>query len=138
MQDMLRAVIEMGSGRAVNIDSTVGGKTGSNGDKDAWMFAYRHSLEEDDHQQGYKDLVVGVWIGNDDNKPMAKVSTGGRMPARMVASFFKAERFEKNEDNKKLINSKVKAKVNGTRSSSRSPTQPAKKTSLGSYLNTLQ
>ena len=98
MREMLRAVVESGSGRAANIDATVSGKTGSNGDKDAYFFGYRESQQaplEEAENAGYNDVVVGVWIGNDNNKPMAKISTGGRMPTRIAASFFKGERFEK-------------------------------------------
>jgi penicillin-binding protein 1A len=139
MQTMLRAVIEMGSGRAANVDSTVAGKTGSNGDKDVWMFAYRGGTEEEDsHQQGYKDLVIGVWAGNDNNKPMAKGSVGGRMPARIAASFFKAERFDKIDGNKKAAGNKLKTKAPPPNSSSLTATQPEKKPSLSSYLKSIQ
>lgn len=136
MEDMLRAVVEIGSGRATNVDSTVRGKSGSNGDKDAWMFAYRHDSAENQHQKGYRDIVVGVWVGNDNNKPMAKISTGGRMPARIAASFFKAERFD--EKNKKPADGKIKEKVTANKNSPPPYTKSGKKTSLGSYLNTIQ
>ena len=95
MRRMLRAVIETGSGRAANIDATVFGKTGSNGDRDAWFLGFRegeNSLEhEPSKDEGRKNIVVGVWVGNDNNKPMAKNSTGGRMPTRIAASFLKGE-----------------------------------------------
>jgi len=32
------------------------------------------------------DLVVGVWVGNDDNRPMEGVSGGG-LPARIWRNF---------------------------------------------------
>ena len=34
------------------------------------------------------DLVVGVWVGNDDNSPLAGV-TGGTIPARIWADFMR-------------------------------------------------
>ncbi|MCX7337942.1 MAG: PBP1A family penicillin-binding protein [Alphaproteobacteria bacterium] len=87
IRGMLRNVIENGTGRAANVDPTVSGKTGSNADKDAWFFAYREPEANGTDSDG---VVVGVWAGNDNNKPMAKASTGGRMPARIAAAFFKS------------------------------------------------
>lgn len=84
MREMLRAVVEFGSGRAANVDPTVSGKTGSNGDRDAWFFGYKETVSENS-----EPLVVGVWTGNDNNRPMAKMSTGGRMPTRIAGAFFK-------------------------------------------------
>ncbi len=85
MRDLLRAVVESGGGRAANIDSTIGGKTGSNGDVDAWFFCYR-----DDYgtlKEGFANVVVGVWVGNDSNAPMRKASLGGRIPAHVAKTF---------------------------------------------------
>lgn len=90
MRELLRGVTTKGSGRAANVDGNVSGKTGSNGDRDAWFIGYRES--EDDavaSAAGFTNIVVGVWVGNDDNKPMAKRSTGGRMPTRVAAAFLK-------------------------------------------------
>jgi len=95
MRTLLRAVVARGSGRAANVDETVSGKTGSNGDKDAWFFAYRENPESEGERlgAGYNNVVVGVWIGNDDGRihKMKKASTGGRIPARIAGSFFKGE-----------------------------------------------
>lgn len=77
MNEMMRAVIEWGTGKAANINEEIRGKTGSNGNRDAWFFGYT------------PQLVVGVWVGNDSNKPMARQSTGGRMPARIAGAFLK-------------------------------------------------
>lgn len=101
MREMLRAVVEEGSGRASNVDSYTAGKTGSNGNRDAWFFTYREKPIDDfeNEMTGYKDIVVGVWVGNDNNAPMAPSSTGGRIPTRIAASFFKKEKF--NQDKKK-------------------------------------
>jgi penicillin-binding protein 1A len=88
MRQLLRAVIEEGSGKAADVDSTVAGKTGSNGDKDAWFFGYRETpLAEGD--EGFSQVVVGVWTGNDNGALMSKKSTGGRIPARVAGSFFR-------------------------------------------------
>lgn len=78
MNRMLTGVVNNGTGRAAKMSFPVGGKTGSNGDIDAWFVGYT------------PDLVAGVWTGNDDNKPMNKRSTGGRMPARVWAAFMKS------------------------------------------------
>ena len=73
IRDMLHSVVKLGTGRAAK--SAVGGKSGSNGDRDAWFI-------------GYTDrLVTGVWIGNDNNSPMVKRSVGGRMPARVWEAY---------------------------------------------------
>lgn len=84
MRELMRAVITEGSGRAVNIGSTVHGKTGSNGDRDAWFIGYRSLAES---ENGYQNIVTGCWVGNDNNKPMAKHSTGSKMPTRVTAAF---------------------------------------------------
>ncbi len=73
IRDMLHAVVKIGTGRAAK--SAVGGKSGSNADKDAWFIGYTDKL------------VTGVWIGNDDNSPMVKKSVGGRMPARVWEAY---------------------------------------------------
>ena len=54
------------------------GKTGTTQDyRDAWFIGYT------------ADLVAGVWLGNDDNTPMNKV-TGGSLPAARLAQFHAA------------------------------------------------
>jgi penicillin-binding protein 1A len=78
MNHMLTNVINNGTGRAAKMPFPVAGKTGSNGDTDAYIVAYT------------PDLVASVWTGNDNNKPMAKKSTGGRLPARVWAAFMKS------------------------------------------------
>ena len=67
---MLQSVVRYGTGRGAAFDGqVVRGKTGTSQDyHDAWFVGYT------DH------LVGGIWLGNDDNSPMVKV-TGGSYPA---------------------------------------------------------
>lgn len=75
MNDMLMSVVNNGTGRAALIGRPVAGKTGTTSDyKDALFVGYT------------PDLVAGVWVGNDDNTPMKKV-TGGQIPARIWHDF---------------------------------------------------
>ncbi len=77
MNDMLSGVISYGTGARANIGRPAAGKTGTTSDyRDAWFIGYT------------PDLVAGVWVGNDNNKAMKKV-TGGTLPAPIWASFMK-------------------------------------------------
>ncbi|GAC1348670.1 MAG: hypothetical protein NVSMB18_37500 [Acetobacteraceae bacterium] len=69
---MLGAVVARGSGRAASVPGrVVAGKTGTTQDyRDAWLMGAVGST------------VIGVWLGNDDNKPMRGV-TGSSLPARL-------------------------------------------------------
>jgi penicillin-binding protein 1A len=68
---MLQAVVLEGTGRAAQLDYTYSaGKTGtSSAYRDAWFIGYTGQY------------VTGVWLGNDDFTPMARV-TGGSFPAQ--------------------------------------------------------
>jgi penicillin-binding protein 1A len=107
MRELLRGAVANGSGRVANIDESVSGKTGSNGDRDAWFFGYRETPPENiDTVKGFTNVVVGVWVGNDNNKPMAKMSTGGRLPTQIIADFLKgstAEFFENRQKKLEII-----------------------------------
>lgn len=75
MQDMLRAAVNRGTGRAARLSVANFGKTGTSQDnRDALFIGYAG------------DLVVGVWIGNDDNSPM-RGTRGGGLPARIWREF---------------------------------------------------
>lgn len=82
MNSMLSGVITSGTGRAAAIGRPAAGKTGTTSDyKDAWFLGYT------------PDLATGVWVGNDDNQPTAKV-TGGNIPAQLWAAYMKAAEAE--------------------------------------------
>ncbi len=77
MNDMLSGVIQHGTGMKANIGRSAAGKTGTTSDyKDAWFIGYT------------PDAVTGVWVGNDNNAEMKKV-TGGTLPAPIWANFMK-------------------------------------------------
>ena len=71
MNQLLNAVVEWGTGKAAKFDRPAAGKTGTSQEfRDAWFVGYT------------SDLVAGVWMGNDDGRPMAEV-TGGGAPAKL-------------------------------------------------------
>jgi len=79
MEQLLRAAINRGTGHAAMLRSANFGKTGTTQDnRDALFVGYAG--------EGEDMLVVGVWIGNDDNSPLRGV-TGGGLPARIWRSF---------------------------------------------------
>src|SRR6185437_12233715 len=69
---MLFKVVTSGTGTAARLaDREAAGKTGTTQDyRDAWFVGFT------------TDYVAGVWIGNDNDKPMRKV-TGGLVPAQL-------------------------------------------------------
>jgi penicillin-binding protein 1A len=76
MRDMLGAVVQQGTGRAAALSVPAYGKTGTTQDsRDAVFVGFA------------EDLVVGVWIGNDDNSPLPGGMAGGGMPARIWRDF---------------------------------------------------
>jgi penicillin-binding protein 1A len=77
IETMLRAAINRGTGRNAVLPIANYGKTGTTQDyRDALFVGYAG------------DLVVGVWIGNDDNSPLNGV-TGGSTPARIWRDFMR-------------------------------------------------
>jgi penicillin-binding protein 1A len=78
MLDLLWAAANTGTGRRAALSVPTFGKTGTSQDnRDALFIGFAG------------DLVVGVWVGRDDNKSLGKV-TGGTLPARIWNDFMKA------------------------------------------------
>jgi penicillin-binding protein 1A len=74
MLDLLGASIR-GTGRAASLSVESFGKTGTTQDnRDAWFVGFAG------------DLVVGVWVGNDDNSPNPGLHGGG-IPAQIWRNF---------------------------------------------------
>jgi penicillin-binding protein 1A len=77
IERMLRAAINRGTGEAAELPVANYGKTGTTQNyRDALFVGYAG------------DLVVGVWVGNDDNSPLDRVSGGG-LPARIWKDFMR-------------------------------------------------
>lgn len=75
LMDLLHAAVAEGTGRAARLPQAVYGKTGTTQDhRDALFIGFTG------------DLVVGVWVGNDDHAPMRGV-TGGGLPAEIWRDF---------------------------------------------------
>jgi penicillin-binding protein 1A len=72
MARMLGAVVNRGTGHAAAVAGrAVAGKTGTTQDfRDAWFIG------------AVKGVLIGIWLGNDDNAPMKGVMGGG-LPARL-------------------------------------------------------
>lgn len=75
IEQLLARTVNQGTGRAAKLPVPAFGKTGTTQDnRDALFVGYAG------------DLVVGVWIGNDDNTPLKGVHGGG-VPARIWHDF---------------------------------------------------
>ncbi len=75
MLDLLSATINGGTARAANLAVPAYGKTGTTQDnRDALFVGFAG------------DLVVGVWVGRDDNQPLRGIHGGG-LPARIWRDF---------------------------------------------------
>lgn len=73
--DLLRAVVTDGTGRRANLAIDAFGKTGTSQDsRDALFVGFAG------------DLVVGIWVGNDDNTPLKGIN-GGTVPAQIWRDF---------------------------------------------------
>ena len=81
LNDMLRHALQNGTGRQAAIKGMdLAGKTGTSQNwRDAWFVGYSGAL------------VVGVWVGNDDNTAMNKV-TGGGLPAQIWRRFMQQQK----------------------------------------------
>ena len=81
-RQLLRTVVTQGTGRKaaplglVEKINWVGGKTGTSQNyRDAWFIGL-----SDLHTSSEEALTLGIWLGNDNNKPMNGI-TGGSLPA---------------------------------------------------------
>jgi penicillin-binding protein 1A len=71
LRGMLAGVVQRGTGKAADPGFWAAGKTGTtSANRDAWFIGFTEAY------------VAGVWLGNDDNRPMLGVSGGG-LPARI-------------------------------------------------------
>ncbi len=72
LNDMLTSVVQNGTGKRAQLPRHMAaGKTGTSQDfRDAWFVGYT------------AQMVGGVWVGNDDRRPMNRVM-GGNLPARL-------------------------------------------------------
>lgn len=79
LTEMMQGVLgSEGTGARAAIGRPAAGKTGTTQNyHDAWFIGFT------------ADYVTGVWFGNDDNKPMRKI-TGGSLPARLWHDYMQA------------------------------------------------
>jgi len=79
MTSMLRDVIDSGTGHGAQLGNCqAGGKTGTSQDyRDAWFIGFT------------AHYTTGVWLGNDDNSPMRKI-TGGLLPVDTWKDYMRA------------------------------------------------
>jgi penicillin-binding protein 1A len=74
---LLREAVESGTAQNANVGSDIFGKTGTSQNyRDAWFVGFN------------EDLLIGIWIGNDDNSPTNKI-TGGKLPAKLFAKIIR-------------------------------------------------
>jgi penicillin-binding protein 1A len=77
LREILREVVENGTGKNANIAANIYGKTGTSQDfRDAWFIGFND------------EYVIGIWIGNDNNSPTNKI-TGGGLPALLFAEIIR-------------------------------------------------
>jgi len=79
MTSILRDVIDSGTGHGAQLGARqAAGKTGTSQDyRDAWFIGFT------------TDYTTGVWLGNDDNSPMRKI-TGGLLPVDTWKDYMRA------------------------------------------------
>lgn len=104
IMELLRESVRSGTAHEAALQVPVFGKTGTTQDhRDAWFIGFT------------KDLVVGVWVGNDDGTPMKGV-TGGNLPAKIWRTFV-TETLRQPEDADLLAAVGNASHVNGTQDS---------------------
>ncbi|NET37938.1 MAG: penicillin-binding protein, partial [Cyanothece sp. SIO1E1] len=76
LTDVLKGVINQGTGTAAKIDRPAAGKTGTtDSQRDVWFVGY------------VPQLATAVWVGNDDYRPLGSGATGGRYAAPIWRDF---------------------------------------------------
>ena len=76
MLDLLHAAANDGTGRRAAVAAPTFGKTGTSQDnRDALFIGFAGNL------------VVGVWVGRDDDKPLGRKVSGGTVPAQIWHNF---------------------------------------------------
>lgn len=80
LTSMLQSVVQDGTAKAaLKLNRPVAGKTGtSNRARDAWFVGFT------------PDLVVGVWVGYDDHRPLGRGETGGKSALPIWIDIMKA------------------------------------------------
>jgi len=79
IKELLREVVVSGTGKMANVGKNIYGKTGTSQNfRDAWFIGFND------------ELIVGVWIGNDNNRPTAQI-TGGSLPAQLFGEIIKQQ-----------------------------------------------
>ena len=77
MKELLREVVEDGTGKVADVAKNIYGKTGTSQNyRDAWFIGFND------------DYVLGIWMGNDNNKPTNNI-TGGTLPAELFGKIMK-------------------------------------------------
>lgn len=78
MTTILRDVVDRGTGRNAAVKGIeLAGKTGTtNKNMDGWFAGYSPSIE------------TIVWFGNDDNTPMDRIETGGRIAGPAFSMYY--------------------------------------------------
>ena len=79
MTSVLQDVVLRGTGKSAQVPGLeVAGKTGTSNDNiDAWFCGYSPSIQ------------TIIWFGKDNNTPMRKTETGGKIAAPVFSQFFK-------------------------------------------------
>lgn len=79
MTSILNDVVTKGTGKAAQVPGIeIAGKTGTTNDNvDAWFCGYSPSIQ------------TVIWFGKDNNTPMRKTETGGKIAAPVFANFYK-------------------------------------------------
>lgn len=74
--NLMRSVVDHGTGKRAQLDRAVAGKTGTTNDlRDAWFLGYT------------PELLAGVWVGYDSDRTLGRKETGGRSAAPIWKSF---------------------------------------------------